>query len=119
MTFDLFADGVDEIHQVFASAAAAKTYFTNHAFTLGSLSTGALSGGTLTLKAVLSVTSATVGAGFYGDIIVGDPPSAGPATHRFVQAAAGFGGRGGELALAAPVELRPPCPIPLAIGRGG
>jgi hypothetical protein len=95
MTFDLFADGVDFIHQTFTSAAAAKTFFTNHAFDLGSLASGQLGANTLTLHAVMSITTVASGSGFYGDLIIGDPPGkAAPAADhsRFVEAMAGFGG---------------------------
>jgi hypothetical protein len=41
---------------------------------------GALSGtGTLDLGFVLNVTSGSAGSGFYGGVIVGDPPSHGSA----------------------------------------
>ncbi|MGI9170719.1 MAG: hypothetical protein ACR2FH_11205, partial [Caulobacteraceae bacterium] len=94
MTFDLFADGIDVIHQSFTSAAAATTFFTNHAFDLGSLAGGKLGANTLTLHAVMSITTNAAGSGFYGDLIVGDPPakrSPSLALHPFIQAMAGFG----------------------------
>jgi len=95
VTFDLYADGTHEIQEQFTSAAAAKAWFTDHAFDLGSLVSGfPLGGDTLTLKAVLTVTSNSAGSGFYGDIIIGDPPRAGttrdPALHGLIQAVAGF-----------------------------
>jgi len=94
LTFDLYADGVDVIHQAFTTATAAQTYFTNNAVDLGSLASGTLSGNTLTLKAVMSVTTTTTaGSGFYGGLIIGDPParSAPPSpTDQFVQAMAGL-----------------------------
>jgi hypothetical protein len=95
VTFDLFADGVDVIHKSFASGAAAQTYFTNNAVDVGSLASGPLSGNTLTLKAVLRVTSSAAGSGFYGEIIVGDPPQAAASGAHLglIQAMAGFGAK--------------------------
>jgi hypothetical protein len=103
VTFDLYADGTDVIHQSFATAAAAVAYFTNHAIDVGSLASGALSGNTLTLNAVMSVTTSKAGSGFYGGILLGDPPALvsarpHPNTNAFVEAMAGLGGqaKGGE-----------------------
>ena len=67
---------------------------------------GALpSGNTLTLHAVLTVTSTSSGSGFYGDVILGDPPAAPhtaapqtAGTGKFVAAMAAFGGHGGASA---------------------
>jgi hypothetical protein len=53
------------------SAEQAKIAFSNMAFNLGALS----GSGTLALDFQLSVTSSGAGSGFYGGIIVGDPPS--------------------------------------------
>jgi hypothetical protein len=92
LTFDLFADGVDVIHQAFTSAATAQSYFTDHAIDVGSLAKGALSGNTLTLQAVMSVTSASAGSGFYGGLVIGDPALAATAPSLgFIQTMAGFG----------------------------
>ena len=90
---------VDVIHQTFSSAAAAKSFFTNHAFDLGSLASGQpLGANTLTLHAVMSITTNVAGSGFYGDLIIGDPPGkatpAAPDGHRFIEAMAGLGGDG-------------------------
>jgi hypothetical protein len=84
VTFDLYADGVDVIHQTFSNGTAAQTYFTNNAVDVGSLATGPLSGSTLTLKEVLTVTSTGSGSGFYGQTIIGNAPA-------LVQAMAAFG----------------------------
>ena len=95
VTFDLFVNGVDKVHQSFSSGAAAQAYFTNDA-----VSTGVTLGntGTVTLQAVLTVTT-TPGSGpssFVGDVILGDPPAGqsrtGAAVHPFVQAMAELGG---------------------------
>jgi hypothetical protein len=78
VTFNLFVDGVNVDTQSFATAAAAQTYFTNHAVDLGSLVSGSTLVGTnniLTVSAVLTVSSNKASSGFYGDIIVGDPPA--------------------------------------------
>jgi hypothetical protein len=61
------------------SAAQAKIAFSNMAHNLGALS----GSGTIALDCTLSVTSSGAGSGFYGGIIIGDPPSphAPPAFH--------------------------------------
>jgi hypothetical protein len=76
VTFDLFVDGTDVLSKSFASAAAAKAYFSDTAIDLGSLAGGLLTSNTLVLQALLTVTSTKAGAGFYGDIILGDPSQA-------------------------------------------
>jgi hypothetical protein len=53
------------------TATQAQAAFTDMGFNLGALS----GGGTVALDFVLSVTSGSAGAGFYGGLIVGDPPS--------------------------------------------
>ncbi|MGI8841123.1 MAG: hypothetical protein ACR2F8_10155, partial [Caulobacteraceae bacterium] len=109
LTFDLYADGMDVVHQAFTSAAAAQSYFTDHPIDLGSLASGALSGNSLTLRAVLSVTSASGGSGFYGDLILGDPPAAATpaaAPQRFAQAMAGLGAAGAGASPTAFAEAR-------------
>ena len=57
------------------TASQAAAAFDDKAFDLGVLS----GSGTLTLDFALSVTSASAGSGFYGGIILGDPPEAGMA----------------------------------------
>ena len=74
MSFDIYADGTDITHQTFTTLSAAKAYFTNHAIDLGSLSSGGLSGATLTLRAVMSVSENSAGSSFQGGLIFGDPP---------------------------------------------
>jgi hypothetical protein len=65
------------------SAAQAKIAFSNMAHNLGALS----GSGTIALDFTLSVTSSGAGSGFYGGLIIGDPPAphASPAvqTHFF------------------------------------
>jgi hypothetical protein len=122
VTFDLYADGIDEIHQVFATAAQAVTYFSNHAFDLGSLATGQpLGANTLNLQATLSVTSTTAGGGFYGDLIIGDPPKANThimplaTTSMFAQAMAGLetnAGAGSGMGTHEAVMARPILALP-------
>ena len=56
-----------------ATGATAAALFTDKGFDLGSM---ASFGSTLNLSISLSVTTTAAGAGFYGDVIVGDPPPA-------------------------------------------
>ena len=84
MTFDLFANGVDEVHKTFTSLTEAKAFFNNQAIDLGTLGKGALSGSPLTLKATLSVTTASSGSGFYSGPINGDPPAAAASSPAFI-----------------------------------
>jgi hypothetical protein len=56
------------------SPTQAKAAFSNMAFDLGALS----GSGTLTLDFQLSVTTDGTGSGFYGGVIVGDPPDQAP-----------------------------------------
>jgi hypothetical protein len=100
VTLDLYADGnaTPVLSESFASAAAAQAWFTNNAVDLGSLATDPqLNANTLTLTADLTVTS-TSGSGFYGDLIIGDPPAAAKTAsslNRFVEAMASFGSDSG------------------------
>jgi hypothetical protein len=109
ITFDLYADGKDVIHQTFSSPSAAKAYFTDNAIDLGSLVVGhPLGSNTLTLRAVMSVTSGSQLTGFSGGLIIGDPPAASHASAhpRFVEAMAGFGGGQAASAAASPAAHR-------------
>ncbi len=81
LAFDIYADGVDVLHEVFSTVAAATSFFTNRAIDLGSLASGALSGDTLTLSAVMSITSSSVGAGFSAGMIFADPPAGAHVEH--------------------------------------
>jgi hypothetical protein len=72
LTFDLYADNNDVIHQTFTTLSAAVAYFTNNAVDVGSLATGSLSGATLNLEATISVVTRAAGTGVYGDLIIGE-----------------------------------------------
>jgi hypothetical protein len=74
VNLDVFVDGNALIHQSFATGAAAETWFTNHALDLGSLASGAaLGANTLDVKVELSIPAESASAGFYGDVVIGDP----------------------------------------------
>lgn len=83
-TCTLTINGYQFINQTFSRANAAtltQTYFTNHGMELGLLGSGFLGGNTLTLQATMTVTTGAGNSGFFGALIIGDPPSAtGPAT---------------------------------------
>jgi hypothetical protein len=100
--FDLMADGVAVLTKSFASAAAAQAYFTDNAIDLGSLASGAALGAdSLTLSAVISVTSDAGHSGFYGGLVLGESsPAMGAGAHPalLAQAAAGFGASAAGLA---------------------
>jgi hypothetical protein len=95
VTFDLYADGNDVLSKTFATASDAQSWFTDKAVDLGSLASGQpLGANTLTLRAVVTVTTDSAGSGFSGDIILGDPkPQAvsAPSAGQFIQATAAFG----------------------------
>ena len=92
VTFSLVADGTTVVSETFKNGAAAQAAFTDMAIPLGSLASGALSGDTLTLSATLTVASTSAGSGFYGDLIIGDPPASAPIAlpDRFAAAIAAF-----------------------------
>jgi hypothetical protein len=69
-------DGNTLVDQTFNTASAAVTYFTNHAIDLGSLSSGALSGNTLSLTITETLTTTATGTSFDGGFLIGDPPPA-------------------------------------------
>jgi hypothetical protein len=78
VTFTLYADGVQEIDQSYSGASAAAsmaTFFDDHAFNFGSLASSPLNADTLSLSATLTVTTDAASSGFYGDVIIGDPPA--------------------------------------------
>ncbi len=83
-TFPLTTHGYQFINQTFSganTATLAQTYFPNHAMDLGLVGSGLLGGNTLTLQATMTVTTGAGNSGFFGTLIIGDPPSAtGPAT---------------------------------------
>jgi hypothetical protein len=72
LAFDIFVNGSDVIHQVFNTTAAATAYFSNKAIDLGSLANG----DSLSVRAVMSVTSSAAGGGFDAGLIFGDPLAA-------------------------------------------
>jgi hypothetical protein len=74
----------------------------------------------LTLQATMSMTTASAGSGFYGGMIIGDPPAAAPVPdlHRFVEAAAGFGADVGGSVLATPQTLHDRQPLLAMPARG-
>jgi len=75
VTLTISANGSTLVNQSFGSAAAAVTYFTNHFVDLGSLAAPLYASNTLNLVATLTVTSNSAGSGFYGNMLIGDPPS--------------------------------------------
>ncbi|HEV2364147.1 MAG TPA: hypothetical protein VGS12_08125, partial [Caulobacteraceae bacterium] len=77
VAFSLKADGISEVTKSFTTAADAVAFFSDTAFDLGSLASPPLSGPTLTLVATFTVTTNAKGAGFWGQVIIGDPPAAG------------------------------------------
>ena len=76
VTLTITANGSSVVSETFSTAAAAVTYFTNHAVDVGSLTAPAYGSGTLNLTATLTVTTKAAGSGFYGNILIGDPPAA-------------------------------------------
>jgi hypothetical protein len=75
ITLDISANGTSLLHQSFASAGAAVTYFTNHAVDLGSLTAPLYASGTANIHVALDVTSNSAGSGFYANLLIGDPPA--------------------------------------------
>ena len=90
VNLDIYVNGVDVDSQKFYNDAQARAYFTDNSVDLGSLATG----NTLSLREVMTVTTINPGTGFYGDLIIGDPPPAHPAprAHQLAQAMATFQG---------------------------
>ena len=99
VTLDVYADGTD-YHQSFATAAAAAAFFTDNAVDLGSLASGPLGANTLSLNVVLSVTTKQAGSGFYGSLIVGDPPPSHASAAGLAHAMASLAGTSGPLEIA-------------------
>ena len=104
------------VNQTFTTLGAAETFFTDHAFDLGSLASGPLSASTLSLTASLTVTTDTPGSGFYLQLIIGDPPPAASHSSRFAQAMAGMGA-GVEGSASPPLAGVSPTQSLLAISR--
>jgi hypothetical protein len=81
VTFVLSVDGeAPAIDKTFTSVAAAEAFFNDDALaSLGSLASGSALVGTdntLNVVATLSVTTDAASSGFFGDLIIGDPPGA-------------------------------------------
>ena len=76
VTLTISANGSTLVNESFGTAAAAVTWFTNHAVDLGALTAPLYASGTLNLVGTLTVTSKAAGSGFYGNMLIGDPPSA-------------------------------------------
>jgi hypothetical protein len=118
---DVGVDGTNVLSKTFATGADAKTWFTNNAVDLGSLVSGAALGAdTLSFQAVLTVTSDAANSGFFGGVIVGDPPPAAPAIpapSQLAQAMAGFGEASGAAIIAHGVQPRHE-PLLALPGRG-
>jgi len=110
-------DNVTEINQTFTSAASAVAYFSDNAMNLGSLAAAPFTANTLTMQAVLTVTTDSEGSGFYGGIIIGDPPKARLPARSLVDAMATFGpaAAGGDRQ----VSWTRPAPLLLAAASHG
>ncbi len=96
LTCTVIGDGTQVLTTTFTSAGAAKAFFTNDAIELGSLTSGPLSGSTLSLSIGMSITTTAAGQGFDAGFLIGDPPagSSGSGLHQLTAAAAGFGTQG-------------------------
>jgi hypothetical protein len=111
------ADGVTVLDQTFASPAAATTFFTNHAIDLGSLSSGALSGNTLTLAITETLVVTGSGQGYYEGLLIGDAAAgSGPvAPHTAVADTHAGGGDSFDYSAAAvATKATPAIPAPVA-----
>lgn len=76
VTLTVSANGQTLLSKIFATGALAQTYFTNNAVDLGSLGGALYGSGVANLTVSLAVTSISAGSGFYGNILIGDPPAA-------------------------------------------
>ena len=101
--------------QTFTTLASAQAFFTDNAISLGALSGLPRAGGVVQLSLTVTLQTDTVGEGFYGQVIIGDPPTAAPA-HQFVHAMAGLGAAAAGSA-APPVPGHPITQPVLAAGR--
>jgi hypothetical protein len=97
LALTVVGDGNTLVNQTFNTAAAAVAFFTNDAIDLGALSSGPLSGNTLSLTITATLTTTAAGTSFDGGFLIGDPPPAGDAAvhHNFAAAMATFGANGG------------------------
>ena len=75
VTLTITANGTNLLTKTFASGAAAQAYFTNDAVDLGSLNGALYSSNVANITATLAVTTSGVGSAFYGNVLIGDPPS--------------------------------------------
>src|SRR5207253_8269133 len=78
LTLDVYVNGVDEVHQAFTSASAAKAFFTDNSIDLGQIGAGDLTGSTLNIQAVMSISTSKAGAGLFGGVMIGDPATVVP-----------------------------------------
>ncbi len=116
LVFTLTADGTVLLTQTFTTLASAIAFFTDGEMTFGKLGTGTLAGTTLDFQAKFTLTTTAPGTSFVGNLIVGDPPGATPASSsRFAQQMAAMTGAAGS-----PMALGPSradAPPMLAMGR--
>jgi hypothetical protein len=77
VNLDISANGATVLDQSFATGAAAARYFTNNAVNLGSLADTLYSDndGIANIDETLTFTTTSAGSGFYGNLLIGDPPS--------------------------------------------
>ena len=91
--------------QTFTTVASAESFFGDHAISLGALSSLPRAGGEVQLFIHVDIQTDAAGEGFYGQVILGDPPSATGHASRFAQHMAGLaasaGGSPGAVATAA------------------
>jgi hypothetical protein len=106
LTFDLYADGTDIVHESFSSVANAEAFFSDDALDLGSLATAPLGSTPLSLRAVMSVTGSSAGGGFDASLLFGNP-AASSGVLSFAQAAAGMASSNGVGTRAPPVLVAP------------
>jgi hypothetical protein len=83
LTLTVVGDGNTLVNQTFNTAAAAVAFFTNNAIDLGSLSSGPLSGNTLSLTITATLTTTAAGTSFDGGFLVGDPAALSQAAASF------------------------------------
>jgi hypothetical protein len=76
VTLTISANGSTLVNQSFTSGAAALAYFTNDAIDLGSLNGTLFANNVANITVSLSVTTLGSGSGFYGNVLIGDPPAA-------------------------------------------
>jgi hypothetical protein len=80
VTLSISANGSTLLSQTFATATAAVAYFTNDAVDLGSLGAAVYGNTIADFTVSLSVTTDSVGSGFYGNVLIGDPAPTGVRT---------------------------------------